>query len=142
MISNGNISYTYDEVGNLLSSTGTKTLGNGKLLKDENPIRYASYYFDKETNLYYLKARYYNSELGRFNTRDPVVNENLYVYAENNPVIFKDDNGEFIGAVIGAVIGAAFLAWAIYDAYKAIKSGSKSDIAMAAAGFIPAAKNC
>ena len=31
-----------------------------------NPFRYQSYYYDKETELYYLNSRYYNPELDRF----------------------------------------------------------------------------
>ena len=31
-----------------------------------NPFRYRSYYFDDETGLYYLNARYYDPEIGRF----------------------------------------------------------------------------
>lgn len=105
--------YSYDSFGNLLSSTGNTTLGNGKLLKDENPIRYASYHFDNETKLYYVKARYYNAELGRFTTRDPIQQDNLYIYAENNPVMYIDDTGEFpflLAAAVFPGISAATLA--------------------------------
>ena len=87
------VDYRYEAFGNLVSSTGTTALGNGKLLKEENPIRYASYYYDNETELYYIKARYYNSELGRFTTRDPIYNINLYAYSENNPVKLADPDG-------------------------------------------------
>ncbi|TEB17026.1 tRNA nuclease WapA precursor [Pelotomaculum sp. FP] len=34
------------------------------------PFRYAGYYYDEETGLYYLKSRYYSPTLGRFLTRD------------------------------------------------------------------------
>lgn len=60
---------------------------------EENPIRYASYVYDNETKLYYVKARYYNSELGRFTTRDPIQDNNLYSYAWENPNVFFDDDG-------------------------------------------------
>lgn len=86
--------YKYDAFGNITSSTGTATLGNGKFLKDEQPFRYTSYFYDKESNLYYLKARYYDSSIGRFLSRDPFQNKNLYYYAENNPLKFIDPNGE------------------------------------------------
>jgi|GEM_PF-3148428 len=53
---NGNmvVSYTYDAFGNILSSTGTATTGDGRLLRTENPFRYASYVYDEETKFYYL----------------------------------------------------------------------------------------
>jgi RHS repeat-associated protein len=87
------VSYRYDVSGKILKSEGTKTLGNGKLLKYENPFRYASYFYDNESGLYYLNARYYDPELGRFITRDVIPALNLYVYAENSPVNFVDPSG-------------------------------------------------
>jgi len=35
------------------------------------PIGYAGYYYDRETKLYYLQARYYDPETARFVSRDP-----------------------------------------------------------------------
>ena len=32
----------------------------------KNPFRYRSYYYDFETNLYYLNSRYYDPQIGRF----------------------------------------------------------------------------
>jgi RHS repeat-associated protein len=47
--------------------------------------------------LYYMKARYYDSEVGRFISEDPLGFEggslNLYVYAANNPIMFMDPTG-------------------------------------------------
>jgi RHS repeat-associated protein len=47
--------------------------------------------------LYYMKARYYDSEVGRFISEDPLGFEggslNLYVYAANNPIMFMDPLG-------------------------------------------------
>ena len=66
-----------------------------------NPFRYRSYYFDTETNLYFLKTRYYDPEVGRFTTIDDIsyldpesVNGlNLYAYCLNNPVMMIDNSG-------------------------------------------------
>ncbi|MHB8127263.1 MAG: RHS repeat-associated core domain-containing protein [Desulfitobacteriaceae bacterium] len=33
------------------------------------PFRYAGYYYDEDTGLYYLKSRYYSPTLGRFLTK-------------------------------------------------------------------------
>ncbi|HBA45273.1 TPA: hypothetical protein DEG21_03305 [Patescibacteria group bacterium] len=46
--------------------------------------------------MYYYRARYYSSEIGRFINRDPigqVDNVNLYSYVGNNPVKFTDPIG-------------------------------------------------
>ena len=67
-----------------------------------NPFRYRSYYFDTETDLYYLNSRYYDPQTGRFINADSIENLdtenlngfNLYMYCANNPILFIDDNGE------------------------------------------------
>jgi RHS repeat-associated protein len=68
----------------------------------ENPYRYAGYRWDAETGLYYLNARYYAPEIGRFITRDAFhgfeddpASLNWYNYAHSNPVTYVDLNGYF-----------------------------------------------
>jgi RHS repeat-associated protein len=48
-----------------------------------------------ETGLTYLHARYYDAQLARFVTADPTTSDgtNRYMYALNNPVLFKDTSG-------------------------------------------------
>jgi RHS repeat-associated protein len=49
--------------------------------------------YDGEINLYYLRARYYDSKIWRFISRDPIDisdDVNLYSYVGNNPVWFVD----------------------------------------------------
>ena len=48
-------SYIYDAWGNCTP----KTLVSNNF-SSYNPIRYRGYYYDRETGLYYLNARYYN----------------------------------------------------------------------------------
>ncbi|AMX82386.1 hypothetical protein GS3922_01045 [Geobacillus subterraneus] len=86
--------YEYDAWGNILSKTGA--------LATANPYRYAGYYYDEETGLYYLMARYYEANMGRFITRDTFhgfENEpqslNQYAYTKNNPVNSIDPNGHY-----------------------------------------------
>jgi len=51
-------------------------------------------YYDEESGLYYLRARYYDPNVRRFISEDPVEDGgNWYVYAGNNPVMFIDPSG-------------------------------------------------
>ncbi|MDI6817234.1 MAG: RHS repeat-associated core domain-containing protein [Actinomycetota bacterium] len=95
--------YKYGPWGELIGQTGTFDI----------PFRYAGYYFDSETGMYYLKTRYYSPELGRFLTKDSVDGANAdpktlnpYAYAEGNPVMNTDPDGHFAQVAIGAAIGA------------------------------------
>ena len=56
------VKYKYDAWGKceIDASTTNITLAN------LNPFRYRGYYFDTETNLYFLQTRYYDPEVGRF----------------------------------------------------------------------------
>ncbi len=98
-------SYSYDAWGNILSQSGA--------LAEANPYRYAGYRYDEETDHYYLIARYYNAAEGVFLAADPVAGEtknpltqNGYSYANNNPVMNYDPNGNLAQIVMGAVVGA------------------------------------
>lgn len=81
--------YTYDAWGNC-------TVTNSTLydLAYNNPIRYRSYYYDRETGLYYLNARYYYPEWRKFISTDNVANINpktpnginLFAYSNNDPI--------------------------------------------------------
>ena len=68
-----------------------------------NPFRYRGYYYDEETNLYYLQSRYYDPEIRRFINADDITyitpedlnGCNLYAYCGNNSVNRWDPTGHF-----------------------------------------------
>ena len=72
-------------------------------LKDAHHIRYTGQQYDDLTGQYYLRARYYNPELGRFMQEDVYQGDglNLYAYCSNNPVIYYDSSGYKKGANSG-----------------------------------------
>ena len=94
--------YDYDAFGKVLS----KSEPGGS-----NTYLYAGYQYDTEMEQYYLRARYYTPNTGRFISADPywtpqnsidkdnpsynsvVQSNNLYVYCANNPIIYTDPSG-------------------------------------------------
>lgn len=82
---------------------------------DNNEIWYAGKPFDDSTGLSYMGARYYDPTLGRFMAVDPVSfnfdnlhSFNRYAYANNNPYMYVDPDGEAAQVAVVAV-GAAVL---------------------------------
>ncbi len=77
----------------------------GLFQPDENPSalgvfsynqRMPGQVFDKETMLFYNNARYYDPQLGRYITSDPIGLRggiNTYVYVEGNPISYADPFG-------------------------------------------------
>lgn len=104
--SDGNVNkvYDYDAFGNEKDPD----------VADVNPFRYCGEYFDKETETYYLRARYYAPGIGRFISEDSYwgkdndpLSLNLYTYCANNPIMYNDPDGKAINLVavgIGAGI--------------------------------------
>ena len=94
------VKYKYDAWGKFQT---TVVNSNAVEIANLNPFRYRGYYYDVETELYFLKTRYYDPEIGRFITIDDIsyldpeaINGlNLYAYCRNNPVMGYDPNGTF-----------------------------------------------
>ncbi|HKV92926.1 MAG TPA: RHS repeat-associated core domain-containing protein [Candidatus Angelobacter sp.] len=79
-------SYAYDAFGNAATATESFT----------NPYRYTARDYDPETGLQYSRARYYDSNVGRFVSEDPIRfagSLSFYVYTQNRPIIAKDPSG-------------------------------------------------
>ena len=78
--------YTFDAFGNLTAFTGSLT----------NPFMYTARELDAETGLYYYRARYYDSQTGRFIGEDPAGFDgggNFYAYVGNDPADYFDPFG-------------------------------------------------
>ncbi len=156
--------YEYDAWGNhkVYNADGTENT-DPEFIGNINPFRYRGYYYDVETKLYYLNARYYDPELCRFISADEtqyldpnsVNGLNLYAYCGNNPVMFVDPEGHakwwqwLIGAlvvvavtvvtagaaaVVAAAAGASVAAVAIGAAVGAAVAGTTSLIVQGTTG--------
>ena len=68
----------------------------GRVISDSsagNPWRYRGKRVDKEVGLMYFGYRYYDPEVGRWISPDPlgaIDGPNLYAYARNNPMKYVD----------------------------------------------------
>lgn len=108
--------YEYDSWGNCIAVKNAKgdIISNENHIANLNPIRYRGYYYDTETNLYYLQSRYYDPEIGRFinadgyiSTGQGVLSYNMFAYCGNNPLNHIDPKGGFSILIIGlCIIGA------------------------------------
>jgi RHS repeat-associated protein len=81
--------YTYDSYGKLTASSGGIS----------NPFQYTGRELDIETGIYYYRARYYDQNMGRFVSEDPLKTSgglNFYRYARNSPIAFADPSGDVV----------------------------------------------
>ncbi|MGE4180793.1 MAG: RHS repeat-associated core domain-containing protein [Limisphaerales bacterium] len=87
--------YSYREYGKtiVLDSEGDSVRGMSEAV---NFLRYTGRRLDGESGLYFYRARYHSSDLGRFLQRDPrgyVDGMGLYCYVRSNPVSWTDPTG-------------------------------------------------
>ena len=80
--------YTYDPWGRVLSATGPMAV---------QPRRFHGAYYVEALGLYYLRARWYDPEIGQFISEDPAVYVTAYPhpyrFAANDPTRFFDCSG-------------------------------------------------
>jgi len=96
----------YRAFGDELSSAGSSA----------NDLLYTGRQLETESGLYYYRARYYDPEIGRFLSEDPLGFEagvNFYAYVENNPINANDPFG-LEQAILNFAVGIQENAGTVY----------------------------
>jgi len=102
-VTNGEVTYLHQD---RLGSTRLVTDSNGEVVGEfkslpfgqeivNDDVRY-SFATGKEldsSGLYYFGARYYDPNIGRFTSVDPIKDNHAYSYVSNNPMGFVDPSG-------------------------------------------------
>ncbi|WP_173138072.1 RHS repeat-associated core domain-containing protein [Paenibacillus tritici] len=99
-------------------------------------IQYGGEFYDAESGLYYLRARYYDPYTARFISEDSYRGEdtnplslNLYTYAHNNPILFLDPTGHWAAGDEKLNVEAQAKLIALTNAYyKAVTEAEKKAI--------------
>jgi len=118
-------SISYDSFGNMVSFTDSTGAAVSLLDPQSSSLlrfTFTGREFDAELGFYYYRARYYDPQLGRFISQDPIAfaagDTNLYRYVGNSPLTFVDPSGNdqvfYAGAasedsrLIASGLGAVF----------------------------------
>ncbi len=116
------VSYSYDPWGKILKINDTSSTN----LSTINHMLYKGYYYDEESNMYYIGHRYYNPEIRRFMSMDDLeyisqngTNElyaNLFAYAQNDPIM----KGDLLGheAITIAICSSILIVSTVFMIYK------------------------
>ncbi len=94
--------YDYDAYGAIRGQEGQRSNNFKYVAQIGHPT-------DEETGLIYMRARYYDPEVGRFVSEDPGFNGvNWYQYTKGNPINHVDGNGK-TSVALEALIGNLFI---------------------------------
>ena len=133
--SNQSYTYHFDAIGNTMAMTDqSQNVVNqyayspygrslGKSEQKSQPFTYVGQYGvqAEQNNHYYMRARYYDADTGRFISEDPIGFDggiNLFAYASSNPILYSDPTGLWTfgfslnfsgGAGLGGTTGVNFV---------------------------------
>jgi RHS repeat-associated protein len=85
-----------DASGNVTSTLNYDSFGNVTSGSASTRYTYTGRELDADTGLMYYRARWYDPQVGRFLSEDPIGfggGTNFYNYVDNNPISFADPSG-------------------------------------------------
>jgi RHS repeat-associated protein len=155
----GTILARTDANGVILTTVDYRPYGAQVLGSPEQGPGYTGHVNDADTGLVYMQQRYYDPDIGRFLSADPIPTNshtggsfNRYAYANNNPYTFIDPDGRDAVAAFGGVLtetwnaingrgfnGAGVLG-ALRDGYDGRGDGFGSAVYRDATSFVPIGK--
>jgi RHS repeat-associated protein len=102
-----------DSTGALTASTTYDSFGNATNASFPSRYQFTGREFDNFTGQHYYRARFYDANLGRFISEDPIGfsggDINLYGYVGNHPTMFRDPSGKIIPAILFAGVAITVL---------------------------------
>jgi RHS repeat-associated protein len=116
-----------DGAGQLVNQYRYSAFGEAQAGTSEQvaqPLKYMGRELDATTGLYYVRARWYDPEIGRFISEDPIGlagGINTYAYTANDPVNFRDPSGLMAESGPGvdcSKFAAGTAAWKIVACYE------------------------
>ena len=120
----------------------------GNVISDSNPgfqpFGFAGGLYDPDTALTRFGMREYDATVGRWLSKDPLLfngkDSNLYTYAFNDPVNFRDDDGEIANWVAGGLVVGLAQGLATLNATGDIGSALSGFVAGFISGALPVLK--
>jgi RHS repeat-associated protein len=111
-----------DSLGNVTNTFNYDAYGSVSFTNSDNAYLYREESFDRQTQLQYLRARYYDPNSGRFLGVDPIegnlqspTSRHRYLYGNANPIMYSDPSGKVsifdVGAslaIMNALIGPLY----------------------------------
>jgi len=109
---------------------GTQRIHTGSFTEQR---KFTGHEYDSESDLTYANARYYDQDIGKFLSQDPVFQNlgvdsrtqqvlqdpqlaNAYSYSRNNPLTLTDPGGDFV--FIPIILAGLYIADTIYSGYE------------------------